>query len=271
MIKSFLKKICFALVLFLLCVSFCGCEEKQTTTVLNPTEKFFVNDFADIIDSSSEEQIQFLGERLYSDTTAQAVLVTVKNLDGKDINSFAIELAREWGIGSADKNNGVLLILALEEREVRIEVGSGLEGALTDVKTGRILDLYGMEHFRKDEFSQGLFSVYNSIVNEIYIEYGLAPSEDYVSVDQRENNRTQDEEFDIARIILIVAVLIIALYLGKKNGGRGGHSGGIPFFFFGGPGVYRGGRGGGGFSGGGFGGFSGGGGGFSGGGSGRKF
>lgn len=271
MIKGLFKRLSIIAVLFLLCFSICACENEKIATVISPTEEFFVNDFANILDSSSKDKMQLLGERLYSDTTAQAVCVTVKSLDGRDINSFAIELAREWGLGTAEKNNGVLLILALEEREVRIEVGSGLEGALTDVKTGRILDLYGMEHFRSDNFSSGLLAVYDAIVNEIYIEYGLAPSEDYVPVDQRENDRTQDEEFGIARIILIVAVLIIALYLGKKNGGRGGHSGGIPFFFFGGPGVYRGGRGGGGFSGGGFGGFSGGGGGFSGGGSSRKF
>lgn len=270
MIKGLFKKLCLVAALLLLCFSFCGCENKTTATVIAPTKEFFVNDFANIIDTSFKDKMQLLGERLYSDTTAQAVCVTVKSLDGRDINSYAIELAREWGIGSADKNNGVLLILALEEREVRIEVGSGLEGALTDAKTGRILDLYGMEHFREDNFSSGLLAVYDAIVNEIYIEYGLSPDEDYVPLSEREDNAVQNDDIGIARIILIVAVLIIALYLGKKNGGRGGHSGGIPFFFFGGPGVYRGGRGGG-FSGGGFGGFSGGGGGFSGGGSGRKF
>ena len=271
MIKGLFKRLSIIAVLFLVCLSICACENEKTATVIAPTEEFFVNDFANILDSSSKDKMQLLGERLYSDTTAQVVCVTINNLDGRDINSYAIELAREWGIGTAEKNNGVLLILALEEREVRIEVGSGLEGALTDVKTGGILDLYGMEHFRSDSFSSGLLAVYDAIVNEIYIEYGLSPSEDYVPLDKREDNAIQNEDTGIARIILIIAVLILALYLGKRNGGRGGHSGGIPFFFFGGPGGFRGGHSGGFSGGGGFGGFSGGGGGFSGGGSSRKF
>ena len=271
MIKGLFKKLSIVAVFILLFLSFCGCEDEKTTAVIAPTEEFFVNDFANIIDPSSKDKMQFLGERLYSDTTAQAVCVTVNSLDGRDINSFAIELAREWGIGTAEKNNGVLLILALEEREVRIEVGSGLEGALTDVKTGRILDIYGMEHFRSNNFSSGLLAVYDAIVNEIYIEYGLSPSEDYIPLDKREDNAIQNEDMSIARIILIIAVLILALYLGKRNGGRGGRSGGIPFFFFGGPRGFGGGHSGGFSGGGGFGGFSGGGGGFSGGGSSRKF
>lgn len=230
----------------------------------SPTKNFFVNDFANVISDTDETQMQTQGEKLFKDTTAQAVVVTVESLDGEDIDIYAISLARKWEIGSKDKNNGVLIILSKSDREVKIEVGTGLEGALTDVKTGRILDEYGMEHFKKDDFSKGLAEVYNSVVNEIYIEYDITPSDDYTPVDD-------DEESAFvygARIIIILAIIILSVKLGGR-GGRGGRGrrGGMPFFFFGGPGGFGGGRNG--FGNGG--GFSGGGGGFSGGGSSRNF
>lgn len=233
-----------------------------------PQSNFFVNDFAEVIDQMDLNNIQLAGEKLFKDTTAQVVVVTVKNLGGKDINSYSIGLARQWGIGSSDKDNGALLLLAVEERQVRIEVGSGLEGALTDAKTGNILDRYGMDYFREDDFSTGLYEVYSALVNEVYIEYNMEPSEDYTPIEEIEEEITFS---DIARIIIILIIIGFALKFGR----RGGPGGGFPLFFFFG-GNHRGGHGGrggfgGGFGGGSGGGFSGGGGGFSGGGSSRGF
>lgn len=227
----------------------------------DPESDFFVNDFAGVISAQDEQNIKLTGEKLFSDTTAQAVVVTVQTLNGEDISSYSIGLARQWGIGSADEDNGVLLILAVEEREVRIEVGSGLEGALTDAKTGRILDLYGMDYFRNNDFSSGISEVYSSIVNEIYIEYDMEPSADYTPVEESEEG---SGVFEIARIVLIVLIVLLAVRTRRTRGGPGA---GMPFFFFSGHGNHNGG----GFSGGRGGGFSGGGGGFSGGGSSRGF
>ena len=224
-----------------------------------PTSNFFVNDFANVISSENEQEMQMMGEKLFSDTMAQAVVVTVSNMEGEDVNSYSLHLAREWGIGQDEKDNGVLILLAVEERKVRIEVGYGLEGALTDAKTGRILDIYGMEHFSVDDFSTGLYKVYNSVVNEIYIEYGLEPSKDYEQVDEGEGG----VPVVIARIVIILIIILLTVRFGGRRGGGGG----MPFFFFGGHSGH-GGSGGGGFGGGGF---SGGGGGFGGGGSGRSF
>lgn len=230
----------------------------------SPTSDFFVNDFANVISSSKKEEMQKLGENLYKATTAQVVVVTVENTAGENINDFCFSLAKEWGIGDKEKDNGLLILLSVEEREVRIEVGSGLEGALNDAKVGRILDIYGMEHFKENDFGTGLYEVYNSVVNEVYIEYDMEPSEDYTSVDEYEDNEFKT---DIARIVIILLIVFLCIKLGGRRGpgSRGGFRG-MPFFFFGGGNGGFSGRGG--FSGGGF---SGGGGGFSGGGSSRKF
>lgn len=200
-----------------------------------------------------------MGVNLYNASKAQVVVVTVDSLDGKDIDSYALGLARSWGIGDKDKDNGVLLLLSVTDREVKIEVGYGLEGALPDSKTGRILDTYGMDYFRVDAFGQGIYNVYNSLVNEVYIEYGMSPDEDYIPVEEDSLSFSS-----IAYVVFLIVVLVVVLPRMRF---------GFPFIFFGGPRGPRG-FGGGGFgsgSGGGFGGFSGGGGGFGGGGSSRRF
>ncbi len=229
-----------------------------------PSANFFVNDFANVISSAAKTKMQSQGENLYNACKAQVVVTTVENLQGMDIESYSIGLAREWGIGDKEKNNGILLLLSVEDREVRIEVGYGLEGALPDSKTGRILDTYGMKYFSKNNFSDGLQAVYNSLINEVYIEYGLDPDENYEPV--------EDDDESISDIIMTVIILLILVFLifgrirrrpefigpfmfgGYHGGGFGGHGSGGGF--------------GGGFGGGGF---SGGGGGFGGGGSSRGF
>ena len=238
------------------------------TSLPSPTNQFFVNDFAGVLSSDSISEMQKKGESLYYKTKAQAVVVTVSNMGGEAIENYAIKLARQWGIGDAEKDNGVLLLLAVEERKVRIEVGSGLEGAITDIKSGFIIDTYGMEHLSNDDFSTGLSKIYNAIVNEIYIEYDIEPSDDYTPVDELEDDEAL---FEIGRIVLIIIIVILAsIWSSRRRGGPGGP--GPHFLFFGGGhGGYRGGGfhgGSGGFSGGGF---SGGGGGFSGGVSSRGF
>ncbi len=232
------------------------------TVYPEPTNQFFVNDFADVISADKEAAMQAAGEKLFDACKAQVVVVTVPDLQGRDIESYAIGLAREWGIGQKGENNGILLLLSVSERKVRIEVGTGLEGALPDSKTGRILDTYGMDSFRQNDFSTGLAAVYDSLVNEVYVEYGLEPADGYQPIEEESFSYV-----DALIVFFIVGFILLVLFTPLKRiflfmpfpgpffGGRGGR---------GGPGGFGGGFGGGG-------GFSGGGGGFSGGGSSRGF
>lgn len=232
-------------------------------SALSPTRDFFVNDFAGVISKSYQAEMQSLGENLNAQTTAQVVCVTVNDMEGKDIDTYALNLARDWGIGTKEKDNGVLLILAVEEREVKIEVGYGLEGALTDVKCGRILDAYGMEYFKADNFSEGLYKVYNAIVNEVAIEVlGEPLSDDY------DPQETEESPIKVVGSILgIIAVVVFVIIFGKGRHGGGG--GNMMTYIVARSIINSIGRGGHGGHGGG--GFRGGGGGFGGGGSSRGF
>ncbi len=248
----------------------CGCSEEA----LQPTDEFFVNDFANVLDDSDHRQIFEQGVKLQEDTTAQVVLVTVEDLDGEEIENFSYDLANDWGIGAnSEVDNGVLLLLSVSDRMVRIEVGSGLDAHLNTLVTDDILDIYGVPFFKEDKFSDGLSAVYNAIVNEVYIASGVTPPDSaYVPIDEKKEQLEQSKNEELSAVgafsvivIIIVIVFIAVIFARPHSGGSGGgfRGGG----FYGGFGGFRGGSGGG-FSGGGF---SGGGGGFSGGGSSRGF
>lgn len=241
-----------------------------------PTNDFFVNDFAGCLTAEDAAYMQSLGEALYNSTRAQVVVVTVDSLDGESIEDYAIGLGREWGIGDKDTDSGVLLLLSAGDREVRIEVGYGLEGRLTDGKTGRILDNYAIPFLKENDFSTGLRQAYAVLVNEVYAEYGMETTtgEDMTvveNIDDYDTDQSLRSQFVVFLPMGLVILLIILSRVFVKHGGGGssGHTGG-GFYgggFYGGGGSFRGG----GFSGGGGGGFSGGGGSFGGGGSSRGF
>ena len=108
--------------------------------LVKPTTDFYVNDYANIIDSDVEEYIMGRSVDLANKTGAQIVVVTVNNLEGKNLEEYATTLFRNFGIGDKENNNGLLLLLALEERQFRVEVGYGLEGVLPDGLTVRYQD-----------------------------------------------------------------------------------------------------------------------------------
>ena len=175
----------------------------------SPTSDFFVNDFASCLTDEDKSTIQALGEELYKKTNAQVVVVTVQSLGGRDIESYSIGLAREWGIGDKDDDSGVLLLLSTGDRQVRIEVGKGLEGSLTDGKSGRILDSYAVPYLKNSDYSTGLRECYKKLVEEVYSEYGV---EGYTSIDDTDigdysSSGFGDEKIDLA-VIIIITVLV---------------------------------------------------------------
>lgn len=87
---------------------------------------------------------------------AQLAVVALPSLQGGEIDDFAVKLFAQWGIGEKGKDNGVLLLAAIEDRKMRIEVGYGLEGALNDAKSGRIQDEYVVPRFKEGNYAQGL-------------------------------------------------------------------------------------------------------------------
>ena len=97
-----------------------------------------VNDFAGVIDAGTKQRLEGILRNLRDKTGAEIAVVTVKNMGGLDVDTYAVELMKSWGIGSKERNDGILILLATEERRWRIEVGYGLEPVITDAEAGMI-------------------------------------------------------------------------------------------------------------------------------------
>lgn len=168
--------------------------------VPNPNSNFYVLDQANLISTSTELDIIQTSEALYNETGAQIVVVTLENLDGYDLGQSSVKLFREWGIGDKEKNNGVLIILALEEREVRIEVGYGLEGAIPDSVAGRMLDDYMLPNLQEGDYDSAFFDTYQALLKRVMNEYGI---------DSLAGVETQSEQEEVPWFWIIVGVIIL--------------------------------------------------------------
>lgn len=219
----------------------------------DPTSRFFVDDFANAIRQSDEDEIYSRAAALQEKTTAQVVTVTVETLNGEAPADYALNLGRQWGVGQKGKDNGVVILLSTKERQIYIAVGGGLEGALPDSKTGRIIDDYGLSYLKENNFSKGLLEISRAVINEVYIEYGEKPEDGYTPIEDAQDDDSYVTKVAVSWVLLIALVVIYLMIFGRRR---------IRFFWFGGPPT------GGGFGGGGF---SGGGGSFGGGGAGRGF
>ncbi len=232
----------------------------------SPSPQFYVNDFSDLVSETVEEKITAQGAALEKAAKAQIVVVTVPDTAGMSLEDYSLELARKWGIGGSEENNGVLILFTTDadDPHVRIEVGYGLEGALNDAKCGRILDTWAVESMHAEAWDDAVLDTWNAVAEQVYAEYGLEIPED-VALDWNEAVPQEEEDLDIISLGIIIAVIVVVALMSGSKGGRGGRGNGR---FYGGFGGYTGGFSGG-FGGGRTGGFSGGGGSFGGGGASR--
>ncbi|MDQ2087881.1 TPM domain-containing protein [Herbivorax sp. ANBcel31] len=172
------------------------------------TQEFYVNDFANVLDSPTKKYIVDFSHNLEQQTKAQVVVVTVDSLEGQPLEIYSYGLFNDWKIGDSSLDNGVLILVSVGDRSSRIEVGRGLEGALPDGKTGRIQDNYMIPHFLNHDYSQGIKLGYSVIMNEVFEEYGIDSSnfETTLELPPEEHSSTI---FDIFVFIIVALVLVI--------------------------------------------------------------
>lgn len=133
----------------------------------------YVNDFAQVISSDYERTLTELIAEVEQKTTAEIAVATVKTGQPQSIDMYAVELFTRWGVGKEEKDNGVLIVLAMEERKVWIEVGYGLEGVLPDGFCGEVYRQLLVPHFQQGEFGKGLLVATTAIGQKIGKEYGV--------------------------------------------------------------------------------------------------
>jgi uncharacterized protein len=115
-----------------------------------------VNDFAGILDEPTRAALDQRLREVEAKTSSEIAVATIKSLDGMSIEEYANRLFKEWGVGQEKTDNGVLIVVAPNEREMRIEVGYGLEGVLPDGLAGEIRDEQFLPAFRNDDYAGGI-------------------------------------------------------------------------------------------------------------------
>lgn len=222
-----------------------------------PNPPKLVNDLADVLSPDEEARLERKLVAYDDSTSNQVVVVTIKTLDGYPIEEYALKIFRDWGIGNKSTNNGVLILAVIEDRQIRIEVGYGLEGAIPDITANQIIRNDIAPSFRSSNYYEGFDKASESIIKAAAGEY-KAP-EGY-------GNRTGKSGKGIGGMILAFIIIIFVLSnINRRGGGGGGFMSRRGYRGLVGPsilGSLLG--GGGGWSGGGGGGWSGGGGGFGG-------
>ena len=133
----------------------------------------YVSDFAHLLPPAQKEEIEILGREIERKTGIEIAVVIVKSIAPESIETYAVHLFEKWGIGKKGKDNGLLILLSLAEKKVRIEVGYGLEGILPDGLCGRIIREIMVPYFRQQKWGEGLLAGSTAIAQIIAKEYGV--------------------------------------------------------------------------------------------------
>ena len=130
-----------------------------------------VVDTANLLPAEAEQQLAQQLKQHEQETSNQVVVVTLPSLQGYAIEDYGNQLGRHWGIGQADRNNGVLLVVAASDRKVRIEVGYGLEGTLTDARSHDIIQQVILPQFRSNDYEEGIVRGTEAIIGTLQGTY----------------------------------------------------------------------------------------------------
>lgn len=226
----------------------------------------YVNDFAGVMDDQSRAKIEELLGAVENTTTAQVAVVTTKTFAPyASIEEYAVKLFAAWGIGAKGKDNGVLIVVAVDDRRMKIEVGYGLEGAIPDAAAGEIVTDKITPYFKQGNFGEGLYAGALAVSERILAEDGKSLSDLGLSGGVETTEPPRDTTTKIVGpfekliqnifgcICLIILIIIfikhpslLLLFLLGGRGGGGGWSSGRSGGFGGGFGGFGGGMSGGG-------------------------
>ncbi len=224
-----------------------------------------VVDNAHVLSSREERELEEILLAFQNQTSAQMAVLTIDSLKGESLEGYSMEVAEEWKLGQADRDNGILLLVALNEKKVRLEVGYGVEGSLTDIKSGFIIREEILPYFRQGDYAEG-------IKRGVLAATGVVSGASDISAEElaryqraQSSSSSRSSSGGVSLNFLFFILFILFAGLGRRGRGRGGLFRALFWGSLLSNSSHRGGFGGGGFGGGG--GFSGGGGGFGGGGA----
>ena len=223
-----------------------------------------VVDQADLLDPATEQALTEKLAALEASSTDQLVVVTVNSLQDQEIEDYGYQLGRAWGIGQKENDNGALLIVAPNERKVRVEVGYGLEPILTDAFSSQVIRDDVLPSFRDGDYQAGVVKGVDALIAQL----SLDPAEAQARAQAAAAQQTDTKAESIIPVVIIAAIFLFMFLIAMRSGrGRRSNVGSV-LLWAASEALRSSGRGGGGWGGGGGGGgFGGGGGSFGGGGA----
>jgi uncharacterized protein len=130
-----------------------------------PKLQGYVNDYAGMISAQAKATLEQELQAFEQTDSTQILVLTIPSLEGEVLEEFSIKVAEQWKIGQKGKDNGIIVLVSKQDRKIRIEVGRGLEGKITDLMSGRIIDLVIKPNFKRGDFDSGLISGVHALID----------------------------------------------------------------------------------------------------------
>lgn len=163
-------------------------SDTRTMQFPEPTSSFYIADYSGVFTEDTENYILEQAVALNQETKAQVVVVAIPETQDKSLEGYSYQLANNWKIGDEERDNGVLILFTTKEPHVRLEIGKGLEGCLSDAKSGRILDEWAVDAQDNGRWNEAARNTFTAVAKEVYAEYGKESPSSLTTVDATEES-----------------------------------------------------------------------------------
>ncbi len=200
--------------LLLLVVLVGGSMFGQYTIPAKPDVQTSVYDYINLLNGGQKKTLEQKLIRYSDSTSTQIVIAIISSTNGENINYLAANWGEKWGVGQAEKDNGILVLLAKDDRKVAIGTGQGIEGSLTDALSKRIIDNVVIPRFKEGDYHGGLNNGADAIFQVLNGDF------------KEERDFSTDQGFPLSSILPFIIFFVILIILSRRNKRGGGRNGG---------------------------------------------
>ncbi len=183
-----------------------------------PVLKAHVNDYGNMMPPETRANIEAELKAFEQSDSTQVVILTVPSLEGETLEEFSIKVAEAWKIGQREKDNGIILLVSNQDRKISIEVGRGLEGRLTDLMAGRIIEYVIKPRFKRGDFNGGFIAATQAMIDVVRGEF---------KADENQTLKRRKKSTPLPVVLLFSAIMLVSL--GRISRILGGAAGAIGF------------------------------------------
>jgi uncharacterized protein len=205
----------FLLILLFVVGAFFSVAQTKIKVIPRPTNPYMaVNDFANLLSPTNKMALEMKLRKFYDSTSNEMLIVTLPKLDGFEVEDVAYAYAKEWNFGNKAKDNGILLLISLDPRKVRFEVGKGLEGAIPDGMAGTIIRREIIPLLKESKYYEAFDQGTSAVIKAAKGEYEMDDPGD-----RRDSGKKGGSFMSV--FIMIFIIFIILIIISRRGGGNG--------------------------------------------------